>query len=333
MGCQVFKFLQIALFFGLAACRSYAVGAESGGSATALHRADDSFWKTFHHASLSVNGVRLHYVDGGTGSPILLLPGWPESWYTWRHIMPELVAAGHRVIALDPRGMGDSDRPQGGYDMKSIAAEIHAFAAKLELADGGRLDVAGHDLGTWMGYAYAAEYPRDVKRLALFDALLPGISQGAPGIASAEANIKTWHFGFFRLDDLPETLIQGREEAFLAWWFRSKSYKAWTFDEQDMKEYVRIFSAPGAARAGFDYFRAAFTPEGLAQAAARARTRLPMPVLAIGGEGGVGNGLLDTMRQAADQVQGGTMAGCGHYILEECPNEVAQELVRFFGTR
>jgi len=294
---------------------------------------DDSFWKTFHHASLSVNGVRLHYVEGGSGPTILLLPGWPESWYTWRHIMPELIAAGHRVIALDPRGMGDSDRPQGGYDMKTVAAEIHAFVAKLELADGGKIDVAGHDLGTWMGYAYAADFPGDVRRLALFDALLPGISQGGMGVPSTEANIKTWHFGFFRLDDLPETLLQGREEAFLSWWFRSKSYKPWTFDEQDMKEYVRIFSAPGAARAGFDYFRAGLSPEGLAQASVRARTKLAIPVLAFGGEGGVGNGLFETMRQVANQVQGGMKPGCGHYILEECSSEVAADLVRFFGAK
>ena len=322
------KFLRTALFIGLATCRHYALGAEAPGPQSA-----DDFWKTFHHASMPVNGVRLHYVEGGSGSPILLLPGWPESWYAWRRIMPALAAAGHRVIALDPRGMGDSDRPQNGYDMKTVVAEIHAFVSQLGLADGKKLDVAGHDLGTWMGYAYAADFPQDVRRLALYDALLPGISQGGTGIPAAQDNIKTWHFGFFRLDDLPETLIQGREEAFLAWWFRAKSYKPWIFDESDMKEYVRVFSAPGAARAGFDYFRAGMSPEGLVQASARARSKLPMPVLAIGGEGGVRNGLLDTMRRVADQAQGGMKAGCGHYILEECSSEVTQDLVQFFDAR
>jgi pimeloyl-ACP methyl ester carboxylesterase len=317
------QWIRTALLLGLAACRSLAWSAEPAA-------ADDGFWKTFHHASMAVNGVRLHYVEGGSGAPILLLPGWPESWYAWRRIMPALVASGHRVIALDPRGMGDSDRPQSGYDMKTVVAEIHAFVARLDLADKGTLDVAGHDLGTWMGYAYAADFPRDVRRLALYDALIPGVSQGAPGITSAEANIKTWHFGFFRLDDLPETLLQGREQAFLAWWFRSKSYKAWTIDAQDMQEYVRIFSAPGAARAGFDYFRAGLSPDGLAQSSARAQNKLAMPVLAVGGEGGVGTALLETMRRVANQAQGGMKAGCGHYILEECTSEVTQDLVRFF---
>jgi pimeloyl-ACP methyl ester carboxylesterase len=164
-------------------------------------------------------GVRLHFVEGGSGVPILLLPGWPQSWYAWRYVMQLLVAGGRRVIALDPCGIGDSDRPESGYDMRSVAAEVHGLIEALALTADGSVDVVGHDVGT-------CEWPADVKRLAVFDAALPGISPPpAAGIPTAEANLKTWHFAFNRLDDLPELLLQGRERQFLTWLFRAKAVR------------------------------------------------------------------------------------------------------------
>lgn len=160
--------------------------------------------------------------------------------------------------------MGDSDRPASGYDMRSVAAEVHGFVETLGLTDSGPLDVVGHDIGTWIGYAYAAEWPVDVKRLAVFDASLPGISPPpSAGIPSAEANVKTWHFAFNRLDDLPELLLQGREREFLTWLFRAKSVRPWTITPGDLDEYVRLNAAPGATRAALSYYRHALSPEGL----------------------------------------------------------------------
>ena len=175
-----------------------------------------TFWTQFHHDTVVIKGVRLHFVEGGSGTPILLLPGWPQSWYAWRYVMPLLAKAGRRVIALDPRGMGDSDRPASGYEMRTVAAELHDFVEALKLTANGPVDVVGHDLGTWIAHAYAADWPGDVKRLAVFDAALPGITPPPPaGIPSAEANVRTWHLAFNRLDDLPEILLQGREREFL----------------------------------------------------------------------------------------------------------------------
>jgi pimeloyl-ACP methyl ester carboxylesterase len=185
-----------------------------------------TFWMQFCHDSVAVKGVRLHSVEGGSGAPILLLPGWPQNWYAWRYVMPLLVAAGRRVIALDPLGMGDSDRLTAGYEMRTVATELHDFVAALGLTANGPIDVVGHDVGSWIGYAYAAEWPGDVKRMAVFDAALPGITPPPPGgIPSAEANVKTWHVAFNRLDDLPEVLLQRRERAFLTWLFRAKSIR------------------------------------------------------------------------------------------------------------
>jgi pimeloyl-ACP methyl ester carboxylesterase len=289
-----------------------------------------TFWSRFRHGTASVAGVRLHFVEGGEGAPILLLPGWPQSWYVWRAVMPLLVSTGRRVIALDPRGMGDSDRPASGYDMRTVAAEIRGFVQDLGLTANGPLDVVGHDVGTWIGYAYAADWPKDIRRLALFDARPPGVGPPpAPGIPSQDLNLKTWHFAFNRLDDLPEILLAGREREFLTWLFRAKSVRHWAITPADLDEYVRVNAAPGATRAALSYYRAAFSPEGLEQSRARTERRLDMPILAFGAETGVGEGLIETMRLVATDVRGGVFAECGHYMPEEAPRAVAEQVLKF----
>ncbi|WP_244107277.1 alpha/beta fold hydrolase [Burkholderia sp. BCC0419] len=223
-----------------------------------------SFWAGFHPSTAVANGVRLHFVEGGDGAPVLLLPGWPQSWYAWRYVMPMLARAGSRVIALDPRGMGDSDRPVSGYDMRTVAADVHGLIGALRLSANGPIDVVGHDIGTWIGYAHAAEWPDDVKRLTVFDAALPGISLPPPaGFPSEEANVKTWHFAFNRLSDLPESLLQGREREFLSWLFRVKAMRPWTITPADLDEYVRVNATPGATRAALSYYRHALGSQSL----------------------------------------------------------------------
>ena len=291
-----------------------------------------TFWAQFRHDTVAVNGVRLHFVEGGSGAPILLLPGWPQSWYAWRYVMTLLAGTERRVIALDPRGMGDSDRPASGYEMRMVAAELHCFVEALGLTTSGPVDIVGHDIGTWIGYFYAAEWPDDVKRLAVFDAALPGITPPPPaGIPSAEANVKTWHFAFNRLDDLPEILLQGREREFLTWLFRAKSTRPWTITPADLDEYVRVNAAPGATRAALSYYRHKLGPEGIAHSRARAEQKLAMPVLAFGADTGVGAALIDTMHVVATDVRGGVFTGCGHYIPEEAPRAVADQVIKFMG--
>lgn len=291
-----------------------------------------TFWTQFRHGTQTVAGVRLHYVEGGEGEPLLLLPGWPQSWYVWRSVMPLLVAAGRRVIALDPRGMGDSARPSGGYDMQTVAAEVHGVITALGLTATGPIDVAGHDIGTWIAYALAADWPADVRRLAVFDAALPGITPPAPaGIPSAEANVKTWHFAFNRLDDLPELLLEGRERAFLTWLFRAKAVRPWAITPADLDEYERVNAAPGATRAALSYYRQNLGPEALERNRRRAERKLSIPVLAFGADAGVGTMLIDTLRLVAEDVSGGIFTDCGHYMPEEAPRAVAERLIDFMG--
>jgi pimeloyl-ACP methyl ester carboxylesterase len=134
---------------------------------------------------------------------------------------------------------------------------------------------------------------------------------------------------FNRLDDLPEILLEGRERAFLTWLFRAKSIRPWTITPADLDEYVRVNAAPGATRAALSYQRHTLGPEGIAQSRARAERRLAMPVLALGAEAGAGAIVLDTMRLVAADVRGGVFAGCGHYMPEEAPRAVAEQIIRF----
>ncbi|WP_044563511.1 alpha/beta fold hydrolase, partial [Azospirillum sp. B4] len=242
-----------------------------------------------------------------------------------------LAEAGRRVIAIDPRGTGDSDRPLTGYDLGTVAADMHALADALGLLSAGPIDVAGHDVGTWIGHAYAADWPADVRRLILVDAALPGITPPPPpGIPSDEANARTWHFAFNRLDDLPEVLIQGRERAYLSHLFHAKSVNRWAIGPADLDEYVRILSAPGALRSTFAYYRAAFRDQALAAARARAERGLALPILAVGAKAGVGTVLADTLRGHASDVRGHVL-DCGHYVPEEAPDELVALLLEFLG--
>jgi pimeloyl-ACP methyl ester carboxylesterase/quercetin dioxygenase-like cupin family protein len=294
--------------------------------------AQGPFGDVAHHG-VRVDGIRFHYVTAGSGEPVILLPGWPEmSWIAWRKLIPLLVKAGRQVYVLEPRGFGDSDKPQGGYDLDTAARDLHGFLAAAGIDRPGGVDIVAHDVGTWIAHAHAAAYPDDVKRLVLTESNLPGVSPPAPaGIPSEAVNLKSWQFAFNRLDDLPEILVQGRERAYLAWLFATKTTRNYAIEPAAFDEYVRVFSAPGVARAGFAWYRAAFSPEGLAQAKLRAARRLPMPVLALGGTDGVGDALRATVAAIGDRVKGGAIGeGCGHFLPSECPDELAAAVLAFW---
>jgi pimeloyl-ACP methyl ester carboxylesterase len=300
-------------------------------SASAVAQGTPSADQIEHHV-VKIDGTRFHYVTAGTGDPVVLLPGWPESWIAWRKVVPLLVRAGRRVVVLDPRGFGESDKPATGYDLDTAARDLHGFLAATNLATAGGVDIVAHDVGTWIAHAHAVTYPADVRRLVLTESNIPGVTSFAsPGIPGEAVNLKTWQFAFNRLNDLPEILIQGREQAYLAWIFATKSFRPYAIDAAALADYTRQYSLPGAMRAGFAWYRANFDADGLAQAKARAAKRLTMPVLALGGSEGVGDALRATVATIGDQVQGGPIGpNCGHFLPEECPDELTDAVLKFW---
>lgn len=283
------------------------------------------------HHSVQANGVRLHYVTMGAGEPVLLIPGWPQSWYAWRFVMKDLAAAGRRVYAVDPRGFGDSDKPAAGYDLATASKDMHAFIQAAGIARPGGIDIVSHDVGTWIAYAHANAYPQDVRRLVLSEALIPGTTPPA-GAPSDEGNVKSWHFGFNRLNDLPEMLVQGHEREYLRWLFSNKSIRSWRIDDAALDEYVRVFSTPGAARAGFEYYRQAFSENGIAQGRARNARKLQMPVFTLAGSGSLGANMLKYIQPLGENVSGTVLEDCGHYLPEECDAEYVRAIQGFWNT-
>jgi pimeloyl-ACP methyl ester carboxylesterase len=283
------------------------------------------------HGSIVANGIRLHYVTAGQGDPVLLIPGWPESWSAWRSMIPLFVKAGRKAYAIDPRGFGDSDKPATGYDLETSAADIHAFIAAAGLARPGGVDIVSHDVGTWIAYTHARLYPGDVRRLVLSDARVPGMTAApAAAVPTDLETLRTWQFAFNRLDTLPEVLIQGHERAFLTWFFSVKTVRRWTVDAATLDEYVRNLSAPGAARAGFEYYRVNFSDDAIKRAADRNKIGIAPPVLTVGAESGVGDGLAKSLVGRSDHAQGVILKECGHFVPEECPTEFMAAILDFW---
>lgn len=270
------------------------------------------------------HGERLHYVVGGEGDPVLLVPGWPQSWYAWRKIMPAL-AAHYMVVAVDPPGLGHSDKPPGGYDTKTVAARLHEFVAVLGWED---FHFVGHDIGCWIGFPYANLFPDTLRTLVLIDATVPGIAPAEAYAFEPSRLHKNWHFFFNALPDLPEALVAGREREWLTWLFHHKSANPGAIDFDAIETYARCYAAPGGLRGGFAYYRALF--QSMAQNRELAAQRLRMPVLAIGGDAGVGELLGDTIRKVADNVTPHVVPQCGHYIPEEAPECLMSILKAFF---
>ena len=276
----------------------------------------------FRHRVQGLWGRRLHYMIGGQGDPLLLVAGWPQSWYAWRKVMPTL-AASYTVVAVDLPGIGDSDKPDTGYDTRSAAARLHELVLALGWE---RFFFVGHDIGCWVGYPYGAAYPKYLRKLVLIDAMVPGIAPNEGYALAPERIHRNWHFFFNALPDLPEALISGRERTWLTWLFNAKARNPTAIEPEAVDEYVRCYSAPGGLRGGFGYYRALF--ESAAQNRQFARQRLQTSVLTIGGDAGVGELLGQMMQAACDDVTSLVVPDCGHYIPEEAPEFLIQELLQ-----
>jgi pimeloyl-ACP methyl ester carboxylesterase len=278
---------------------------------------------TFSHNMASVNGVQLHYVIGGHGPPVVLLHGWPETWYEFRLIMPAL-AKNYTVIAPDLRGLGDSSKPTTGYDGKTVDEDIHQLVTKLGYKT---IFLAGGDVGAVMAYPYAAAHPTEVKKLAVWEAPIVGLT--APGRAPV------WWFFFHQVPDLPEALVNGKESTYLSWFYNNLAYNPAAITQDAINQYVSHYSAPGGMRAGFEYYRA--LPQDAIQNMNYSKTKLTMPVLALGGgyDPAFGGNLTMpiiaySMKQAAQNVTIITVPNSGHWIQEEQPVALVKLLNNFF---
>jgi pimeloyl-ACP methyl ester carboxylesterase len=272
----------------------------------------------FVSRTAEIDGVKLHYTTGGHGPSLILLHGYAETSRMWAPILPVL-GEKFTVIAPDLPGIGDSDVPAGGLDMKAAAIRMHSLARSLGVE---KARVVGHDIGLMVAYAYAAQFPTEVEKLVVMDAFLPGVGDWE----TVYNNPGLWHFRFN--GPTPELLVQGRERTYFEhYWNNFAADKTRSLPEADRKAYTAAYARPARMRAGWAYFVS--FPQAAKDFAQLAQTRLTMPVLSIGGEKSLGEFLGNQMKLVASDVTVVVLKDTGHWILEENPKETTAALVKF----
>jgi pimeloyl-ACP methyl ester carboxylesterase len=287
-------------------------------ASVSLSMAADAMPPGFAERFAEVNGVRLHYLIGGQGSPVVLLHGYAETGHMWLPLMGPL-AQSHTVIVPDLRGAGGSSKPETGYDKKNMAVDIHDLTTSLGFE---RVSIVGHDIGLMVSYAYAAQFPQGTERVVLMDAFLPGIGNWKDVWLMRDL----WHFHFY--GETPLALVKGRERIYLEhFWNDFAADPKHSVPEADRRLYAAAYAQPGAMRAGFEYFRN--FEQDAKDFAQLSATPLPMPLLVLTGEKASGTFLIDQARLVATDVKGVVVPGAGHWLMEEAPQAVIPAIVDF----
>lgn len=284
----------------------------------------------FESGFAEVNGIRMHYVEGGEGTPVVMMAGWPQTWWAFNQIMPEL-AESHHVIAVDIRGMGATDKPEGGYDKKNMALDIHELIQSLGYDTA---HIVGHDIGSQVAYAYAANHPEATISVSFLDVSAQPQSTRDMRLVPPRAltgnfqeDFFLWWFAFNQVLDMPEQLIEGRAHIFQNWFWDALLLNKEALSERDRAVYANAYNSIDGIRAGNGWYQA------YAQDLDDQLTypnQLTVPSLGIGG---IGNGLLvEFMADRFVEPRLEHLPAAGHYIAEEAPEEVAAFLTDFLGS-
>jgi pimeloyl-ACP methyl ester carboxylesterase len=295
---------------------------EGPGSVGGAPDLPEGFAGTFTSRYVDAGDVRLHAVTGGAGPPLLLVHGWPQTWYAWRMLMPAL-ARDFFVVAVDQRGIGLSGKPDGGYDTATLASDLVAL---MEALGHRRFALYGTDVGMPIAYALAADHPDRAERLAVSEAPLPGISPSPPLFLPPGLNERLWHLAFNQLPTVNEQLVTGREDIFFGAEFDASAGTN-KLPAGAVRYYIDTLKDPDHLRGSFGFYRA--IPTTSAQNQQRKARRLALPVLAIGGAESSGEGPANTMMLVADDVQTVVIPGCGHWVAEQAPQELLTALTAF----
>jgi pimeloyl-ACP methyl ester carboxylesterase len=296
---------------------------EGPGSVSGAPNLPAGFTGTFTSRYIDTGEVRLHAVTGGEGPPLLLVHGWPQTWYAWRMLMPTL-ARDFSVVVPDQRGIGLSGKPQDGYDTATLANDLVAL---MDALGHQRFALYGTDVGMPIAYALAADHRDRVDRLAVSEAPLPGISPSPPLFLPPLLNERLWHLAFNQLPKINEQLVTGREEIFFGAEFDASAGTNKLPGDAVRYYIATLASSPGHLRGSFGFYRA--IPTTSAQNQQRKTRRLTLPVLAIGGAESSGEGPGNTMKLAADNVQTLVIPGSGHWVAEQAPEQLLAALTAF----
>ena len=297
---------------------------EGPGSVSGAPNLPEGFADTFTSRYVDTGELRLHAGTGGAGPPLLMVHGWPQTWYQYRMVMPAL-ARDFQVVAVDQRGIGLSDKPEDGYDTGTIAGDLVAL---METLGHQRFALVGFDTGMPIAYALAADHPDRLERLVVGEAPLPGVTPSPPLLLPPPLNARLWHLTFNQLPaEVNEELVRGREAIFFGAEYDASAGTN-KLPDATVSYYIDLLAAdPQALHGSFQVSRA--FPTTIAQNEQRKARRLSLPVLAIGGAESSGAMVADTMQLVADNVQSLVIADCGHWVAEQAPEELLAALTAF----
>ncbi|MCX5396864.1 alpha/beta fold hydrolase [Streptomyces sp. NBC_00102] len=280
----------------------------------------------FTHHWVDADGIRLHAVEGGRpdGQAVVLLAGFPQTWWAWRKVMPGL-AARFRVIAIDLPGQGHSERPEGSYDTHTVAAHVHAAVKALGVST---YWLAAHDIGAWVAFSLALNHESQLRGVALLDAGIPGITLPEAIPTDPARAWKTWHFAFHLVPDLPETLLAGRERDYVGWFLKMKALTPDTFDDAELDYYAASLAADGGLRASLAYYRDA-AESARKNHQALDRRHLTVPVLGISSSHGSIPDMAASVGPWANNISGVVVSDSGHFIPDEQPEAVTAAIAGF----
>jgi pimeloyl-ACP methyl ester carboxylesterase len=286
-------------------------------------------WEGFTNHYATVNGVRLHYVEGGSGSPLICLPGWPQNWYSFHKIAPEL-SKKYRVIIVDVRGMGSSEKPESGYDKKTMAHDIYELVQKLGLQ---KVHLMGHDIGGMVAMSFAFNYPELTEKLIIMDgshpnegmkymSLIPTL--GAFGDKMDGNNPYPWWMSFNQVKALPEKLLEGRFHLLSNWLFDHVMIDEHKMSAFERGLYADIYNDSESIRASNAWYQT------IAQDMEDSKTYSPlaMPILGIGSYVSY-NHMKMGLPYVAKDVSVIGILDSGHYMYEEKPEQVLEAIFNF----
>ena len=278
------------------------------------------------HRWIDVGGLRLHCVEAGTGPLVVLLHGFPEFWYAWRHQIPALADAGYRVVAPDLRGYNTSDKPSRVRDYRPRVL-VQDVADLIVALGAGSAAVAGHDWGGGLAWLLAMQHPKRVERLVLLNA--PHPVRFLKGLRSPRQLRRSWYILAFQLPWLPERLVAARDFQALRWIFRHQPTRPGAFTAQDIDRYVVAAAQPGALRAAINYYRAAFRANPLAQAHGLRRVDIPTLIIWGDQDRSLGRELAEPDRAWVPDVRVERIAEASHWVQADDPERVNQLMVDF----
>jgi len=272
----------------------------------------------FQERFVNANGLNEHVVIGGSGETVVLLHGWPLTWRSFSKLLPPLINSGFRAIAPDLRGLGDTE-VKGPFNLGSSAEDVYQLGKALGIQ---RAHLVGHDLGAEVAYLLTARHLEFVKTLTILDVPMRGF-----GLDEFAHRLHLWHFDFFLWPGAAEAVIPGKEREFFSLFYRTGRRQ--TISDENRESYLLAYSRPDALRATIGWYRES-SVSNQQEVQEASKTRLSIPVLAVGGEYAGGQAPAECMRKLANQVQGTVISGIGHHIPEEAPDELSDLLMEHF---